>query len=77
MLVISDAHSGLKAAIARALSGTTWQRCTVHFLRNVLAQVSHKDKKQVANAIKLIFEQPDQQASKVYLEHLAKLIQPR
>ena len=77
MLVISDAHSGLKAAIARALSGTAWQRCTVHFRRNVLAQVSHKDKKQVANAIKLIFEQPDQQSSKMYLEHLAKLIQPR
>jgi len=77
ILVISDAHSGLKAAIARALSGTTWQRCTVHFLRNMLAQVSHKDKKQVANAIKLIFEQPDLQSSKVYLEYLAKLVQPR
>ena len=86
MLVISDAHSGLKAAIARALSGTTWQRCTVHFtlapapsagVRNVLAQVSYKDKKQVANAVKLIFEQPDQQSSKVYLEYLAKLMQQR
>jgi len=77
MLVISDAHSGLKAAIARALSGTTWQRCTVHFMRNVLAQVSHKDKKQVANAIKLIFEQPDQQSSKVYLKYLADLMQSR
>lgn len=77
MLVISDAHSGLKAAIARALSGTSWQRCSVHFMRNVLAQVSHKDKKQVANAIKLIFEQPDQQASKAYLGQLANLMKPR
>jgi len=77
MLVISDAHSGLKAVIARALSGTIWQRCTVHFMRNVLAQVSHKDKKQVAEAIKLIFEQPDQQSSKVYLKYLAELMQSR
>jgi len=77
MLVISDAHSGLKTAIAQALSGTSWQRCSVHFMRNVLAQVSHRDKKQVANAIKLIFEQPDQQSSKKYLEHLAKLMQQR
>jgi len=77
MLVISDAHSGLKAAIGQAFSGSAWQRCSVHFMRNVLAQVSHKDKKQVAEAIKLVFEQPDQRTSKAYLEHLAKLMQSR
>ena len=38
-LVISDAHTGLKAAIAAVLLGAAWQRCRVHFLRNVLAQV--------------------------------------
>jgi len=43
----------------------------------VLAQVSHKDKKQVANAFKLIFEQPDQQSSNVYLKYLAELMQSR
>lgn len=77
MLVISDAHSGLKAAIGQAFSGSAWQRCSVHFMRNVLAQVSHKDKRQVAEAVKLIFEQPNQKTSKVYLEHLANLMQPR
>jgi putative transposase len=35
-LVVSDAHEGLKAAIARALNAT-WQRCRVHFMRNLLA----------------------------------------
>jgi transposase-like protein len=77
MLVISDAHSGLKAAIAQAFSGGTWQRCSVHFMRNVLAQVSHKDKKQVADAIKLIFDQPDQASAKVFLKKLAELMESR
>ena len=35
-LVISDAHEGIKAAVAKVLSAT-WQRCRVHFMRNVLA----------------------------------------
>jgi len=77
MLVISDAHSGLKAAIARAFSGGTWQHCSVHFMRNVLAQVSHRDKKQVAEAVKLIFEQPDQASAKSFLERLAQLMESR
>jgi transposase-like protein len=77
MLVISDAHSGLKAAIAQAFSGGAWQRCSVHFMRNVLAQVSHKDKKQVAEAIKLIFEQPDHASAKAFLESLAQLMESR
>jgi len=40
-LVISDAHAGIKAATARMLS-TTWQRCRVHFQRNVLADADKK-----------------------------------
>ena len=39
-LVISDAHEGLKAAISEVLIGTSWQRCRVHFTRNVLDAVS-------------------------------------
>jgi transposase-like protein len=38
-LVISDAHEGLKAAIASILQGPSWQRCRVHFVRNALAYV--------------------------------------
>jgi len=38
-LVISDAHTGLKQAISAVLIGSAWQRCRVHVLRNVLAQV--------------------------------------
>jgi len=58
-LVISDAHTGLKAAISAVLLGAAWQRCRVHFLRNVLAQVPKGNAEMVAAAIRTIFAQPD------------------
>ena len=58
-LVISDAHTGLKAAIASVFLGAAWQRCRVHFLRNVLAQVPKGNNEMVAAAIRTIFAQPD------------------
>ena len=58
-LVISDAHTGLKQAIAAVLIGASWQRCRVHFLRNVLAQVPKGNAEMVAAAIRTIFAQPD------------------
>jgi putative transposase len=57
-LVISDAHAGLKAAISAVLIGASWQRCRVHFLRNVLAQVPKGSAEMVAAAIRTIFAQP-------------------
>jgi len=76
-LVISDAHSGLVSALNQALSGAAWQRCSVHFMRNVLAQIAHKDKKQVATALKLIFEQPDYRSALIYLEQIASVMHNR
>lgn len=38
-LVISDDHKGIKAAVAGELPGAEWQRCAVHFQRNVLSHV--------------------------------------
>ena len=76
-LVISDAHCGLVSALSQVISGAAWQRCTVHFMRNVLAQIAHKDKKQVAEALKLIFQQPDHRTALIYLEHLAGVMHSR
>jgi putative transposase len=59
-LVISDAHAGLKSAISSVLLGAAWQRCRVHFLRNVLAQVPKGSAEMVAATIRTIFAQPDQ-----------------
>ena len=47
-LVISDAHEGLKKAIRKVLLEASWQRCTVHFMRNVLAHVPRAAQQMVA-----------------------------
>jgi transposase-like protein len=58
-LVVSDAHTGLKQAIASVFLGAAWQRCRVHFMRNVLAIVPKGNQEIVAAAIRTIFAQPD------------------
>jgi len=70
-LVISDAHEGLKAAVAAVLSGAAWQRCRVHLMRNVLGLVPRGDKSLVSVALRTIFSQPTQEAAK---EQLAELV---
>ena len=58
-LVISDHHLGLKAAIASVFIGSSWQRCRVHFMRNVLARVPKASAEMVAAAVRTVFAQPD------------------
>lgn len=65
-LTVSDAHPGLKAAIQKEFLGSSWQRCKVHFMRNVLAKVRAKDKELVASKIKHIWSQPDEQSAREY-----------
>jgi putative transposase len=57
-LVISDAHAGLKNAIASVLIGAVWRRCRVHFLRNALAAVPKGHAEMVAAAIRTVIAQP-------------------
>lgn len=61
--VTSDAHEGLKKAIAAVLVGAGWQRCRVHFMRNVLSQVPRAQQPAVSAAIRTVFAQPDPQAA--------------
>jgi transposase-like protein len=61
-LVISDAHEGLKAAIAQTFSAS-WQRCRVHFMRNLLACVPKVSQAMVSALIRQVFVQPDQAAA--------------
>jgi transposase-like protein len=57
-LVISDAHEGLKAAIAQVFSAS-WQRCRVHFMRNLLATVPKAHQAMVGTLVRQVFVQPD------------------
>ncbi len=76
-LVISDAHEGLKAAIEQVLAGAAWQRCRVHFMRNVLAHIPKGSKAVVAAALRTIFAQPDREAAGQQLREVAQAMRGR
>jgi len=76
-LVTSDAHEGLKAAIREVLAGSSWQRCRVHFMRNVLANIPKGSKAVVAAAIRTIFTQPDREAAGQQVSEVVNAMQSR
>lgn len=61
-LVISDSHEGIKAAVSKVLTAT-WQRCRVHFMRNVLAHAGKSGRRVVSAFIATAFAQNDAQAA--------------
>ena len=76
-LVISDAHEGLKAAVNTVFTGASWQRCRVHFMRNVLAHIPKGDKAMIAAAVRTVFAQPDRKAAGQQLRYVADTISTR
>ena len=76
-LVISDAHEGLKAAIGTVLNGAAWQRCRVHFMRNLLATVPQTAREPIAAIVRTIFAQPDYASSMVQLHKVADGLRAR
>lgn len=76
-LVISDAHQGLKRAIGEVLAGAAWQRCRVHFMRNLLARVPKHAQPMVAALVRTVFAQPDQASARQQLEQVAGTLQRR
>jgi putative transposase len=62
-LVISDAHEGLKAAVSKVLHAS-WQRCRVHFLRNVPAHAGRQGRRVVAAFIATAFAQDDAETAR-------------
>jgi len=75
-LVISDAHQGLKTAIATVFLGAAWQRCRVHFLRNVLARIPKGRAEMVLALIRTIWAQPDPSAVREQLDAVADKLAP-
>lgn len=58
-LVVSDAHCGIKDAIASVLPGAAWQRCRTHFMRNLLGKVPKSVQSMVSGLVRSVFSQPD------------------
>ena len=63
-LVVSDAHKGLIAAIRTSFVGASWQRCKVHFMRNILAHIPHRDKAEFAGQLKEIWLAPSAEGAR-------------
>jgi transposase-like protein len=75
-LVISDAHEGLKAAVAKVLSAT-WQRCRVHFMRNALAYAGRSGRRVVSAFIATAFAQNDADAARQQWRRVADQLRPK
>jgi putative transposase len=73
-LVISDAHRGLTNAISAVLHGVSWQRCRVHFMRNVLAKVSKGQAEMVGATVRTIFAQPTADDARAHVETVAGML---
>jgi putative transposase len=76
-LVISDHHLGLKEAIGAVFVGSAWQRCRVHFIRNVLARVPRASAEMVAAAVRTIFAQPDAAHVRSQLGEVTRMLAPQ
>lgn len=73
-LVIGDHHSGLGKAIRKVMLGAAYQRCRVHFLRNVFAVIPKEAAEMVAATIRTIFAQPVRAAVRDQLETVADML---
>jgi putative transposase len=76
-LVISDAHPGLKRAISEVFLGAGWQRCRVHFMRNLLTLVPKSAQAMVAAAVRPIFQQLSRAQAQAQLAQVCESLRPR
>ena len=75
-LVVSDAHEGIKAAASRVLTAT-WQRCRVHFMRNVLAHAGRQGRRVVSAFIATAFAQNDADSARQQWRRVADQLRPK
>ena len=74
-LVVSDAHQGLRDAIATVFGGASWQRCRTHFMTNLLTRVPRRAQPWVANMVRTIYQQPSPQEVHAQLERVIAQLQ--
>src|ERR1700710_1479831 len=75
-LVVSDAHEGIKAAVAKIMTAT-WQRCRVHFMRNALAHAGRSGRRVVSAFIATAFAQDDAEQAKAQWRRVADQLRPK
>jgi transposase-like protein len=75
-LVISDAHEGIKAAVSKVMNAT-WQRCRVHFMRNVMAHAGKSGRRVVSAFIGTAFAQDDAASAKAQWRSIADQLRPK
>ncbi|WP_426026162.1 IS256 family transposase [Brevundimonas sp. TSRC1-1] len=76
-LVVSDAHEGIKAAVSKVMNGSVWQRCRVHFMRNVSAHAGKSARRVVTAFMSAAFAQDDAEAAKVQWRKVADQLRPK
>jgi putative transposase len=75
-LVVSDAHEGIKATVAKVLNAS-WQRCRVHFMRNALAHAGKSGRRVVSAFIATAFAQDDAAAASAQWRRVADQLRPK
>src|SRR5918992_602000 len=76
-LVITDAHEGLRQAVAKVLSEASWQRCRVHFMRNLLSLIPRDAQGPVATLVRMIFAEPDPVSAMAKLREVVRALKTR
>jgi putative transposase len=75
--VVSDAHEGIRSAVARHFQGALWQRCQVHFKRNVLGKIRRKDRDRVAGLLKDVTDAASLQEARKALAEAVRQLEER
>ncbi|MBU2495590.1 MAG: IS256 family transposase, partial [Candidatus Omnitrophica bacterium] len=73
--VVSDDHKGIKAATEKEFTGALWQRCRVHFIRNLMGLVSRKERANIVKALHYIWETEDLKTARERIHKVVALYQ--
>ena len=76
-LVISDAHRGLRDAIATVFAGASWQRCRTHFMTNLLTRVPRRGQPAVATMVRTVYQQPSAEEVHAQLHRVIDQLEDR
>ncbi len=71
-MIVSDAHTGIRKAMSRYFQGTAWQRCRVHFIRELGNRVTNRHRKELAEDIRSVFKSDRKNICMLVAEEVAE-----